>query len=93
VKACILVRLREGILDVPGTSVLRSLHGLGFIEVTDLRVGKVIEVELDGRDPIAARRRLEEMCERLLANPVIERYAIEIAPSAAAALARPEGTG
>jgi phosphoribosylformylglycinamidine synthase PurS subunit len=77
-RARVLVRLKEGILDAPGTSVRRSLHALGFAEVVELRVGKVIDVDLDTDDPVRARRRLEEMCERLLANPVIERCTIEI---------------
>jgi phosphoribosylformylglycinamidine synthase PurS subunit len=84
-RARVLVRLKEGILDAPGTSVRRSLHALGFAEVAELRVGKVIDVELDTDDPVRARRRLEEMCDRLLANPVIEQCTIEIASESAAA--------
>jgi phosphoribosylformylglycinamidine synthase PurS subunit len=78
-RARVLVRLKEGILDAPGTSVRRSLHALGFAEVVELRMGKVIDVELDTDDPVRARRRLQEMCDRLLANPVIEQCTIEIA--------------
>jgi phosphoribosylformylglycinamidine synthase len=77
-KARVLVRLKDGILDAPATSVKRSLHALGFGEVAELRMGKVIDLDLDVDDPAAARRRVEEMCERLLANPVIERCTIEI---------------
>ncbi|HVQ77708.1 MAG TPA: phosphoribosylformylglycinamidine synthase subunit PurS [Candidatus Binatia bacterium] len=90
-KARVLVRLKDGILDVPGTSVKRSLHALGFGEVVDVRLGKVIDVDLDLDDPAAARRRLEAMCERLLANPVIERCTIEIAPEGAPGLATTRG--
>jgi phosphoribosylformylglycinamidine synthase PurS subunit len=85
VKARVLVRLKESILDAPGTSVRRSLHALGFAEVVELRMGKVIDVDLDTDDPVRARQRLEQMCERLLANPVIERCTIEIAAEGAGA--------
>lgn len=79
-RARVLVRLKPGILDVPGTSVSRALRGLGFAEVSDVRIGKVIELELDAPDPAEGRRRVEEMCARLLANPVMEEYAVEIVP-------------
>jgi phosphoribosylformylglycinamidine synthase subunit PurS len=95
-RARVLVRLKQGILDAPGTSVRRSLHALGFAEVAELRMGKVIDMDLDIDDPVWARRRLEEMCERLLANPVIEQCTIEIAPERASArspLARAEDAG
>jgi phosphoribosylformylglycinamidine synthase PurS subunit len=78
VKARVLVRLKPGILDVQGASVQRALHGLGFGEVQELRVGKVLELELDGVGSEAARRRIEEMCARLLTNPVIEDYTVEV---------------
>jgi phosphoribosylformylglycinamidine synthase PurS subunit len=78
VKARVLVRLKPGILDVQGASVQRALHGLGFGEVQELRVGKVLELELDGVAGEAARRRIEEMCARLLTNPVIEDYTVEV---------------
>ena len=76
-KARVLVRLKPGILDVQGASVQRALHGLGFGEVQELRVGKVLELELDSGGE-AARRRIEEMCARLLTNPVIEDYTVEV---------------
>jgi len=76
-KVRVLVRLKPGILDVQGASVRRALVGLGFTEVTDLRIGKVIEVELDAPTPEAARARTEEMCRKLLANPVLEEFTIE----------------
>jgi phosphoribosylformylglycinamidine synthase subunit PurS len=78
VKARVLVRLKPGILDVQGASVQRALHGLGFGEVQELRVGKVLELELDGVASEAARQRIEEMCARLLTNPVIEDYTVEV---------------
>jgi phosphoribosylformylglycinamidine synthase subunit PurS len=77
-KARVLVRLKPGILDVQGQSVRRALHGLGFGELQDLRVGKVVELELTGIDGEAGRRRIEEMCARLLANPVTEDFTVEL---------------
>jgi phosphoribosylformylglycinamidine synthase len=78
-KARVLVRLKPGILDVQGAAVKRALTGLGFDELTDLRVGKVIEVELAARSAAEARQRVGEMCRQLLANPVLEDYTIEMA--------------
>jgi phosphoribosylformylglycinamidine synthase subunit PurS len=78
VTARLLIRLKPGILDVQGVSVQRALGGLGFPEVCGVRVGKVIELELDGRDQEAARQRIDEMCARLLVNPVIEDVSVEI---------------
>lgn len=77
-RARILVRLKRGILDVQGTAVKRALEGLGFAEVKDLRIGKVLEVELELPDRTRAQDRLEEMCRKLLANPVLEEYTVEI---------------
>jgi phosphoribosylformylglycinamidine synthase len=76
-KVRVLVRLKPGILDVQGAAVKRALSGLGFTDVTDLRVGKVIEVEVEAATPAAARARAAEMCDKLLANPVLEEYTIE----------------
>ena len=78
-KVRVLVRLKPGILDVQGAAVKRALLGLGFDEVTDLRVGKVIEVELPIGSPAAARQRVGEMCRQLLANPILEDYTLEMA--------------
>jgi phosphoribosylformylglycinamidine synthase len=79
VKVRVLVRLKPGILDVQGAAVKRALAGLGFAEVADLRVGKVIDVELDATTAEDARARVREMCRQLLANPVLEEYTIEMA--------------
>ncbi len=76
-KIRVLIRLKPGILDVQGAAVKRALTGLGFSELTGLRVGKVIEVELDAPTPEAARQRVGEMCRQLLANPILEDYALE----------------
>ena len=76
-KVRVLVRLKPGILDVQGTAVKRALGGLGFGDVGDLRVGKMIEVDVDAASVDAARVRVDEMCRKLLANPVLEDYTIE----------------
>lgn len=76
-KLRVIVRLRPGIMDVQGAAVKRALDGLGFEELRDLRVGKVIEMELSGVSPDTARARVDEMCRKLLANPLLEDYAIE----------------
>lgn len=77
-KARVLVRLKQGILDAQGASVKRALEGLGFPEVQDVRVGKVLDLELAGASADQARTRIEEMCARLLANPVIEDFTVEV---------------
>jgi phosphoribosylformylglycinamidine synthase PurS subunit len=78
-KLRVLIRLKSGILDVQGAAVKRALDGLGFADLNDLRVGKLIEVDVDAASPEAARARVDEMCRRLLANPVLEEYTIELA--------------
>lgn len=79
-KARVTITLKPGVLDPQGQAVAHALHGLGYAEVAGARQGKLIELELTGDDPAAAEARLREMCERLLANTVIERYAVEIEP-------------
>ncbi len=70
-RARVLVRPKEGILDPQGQTVHRALEALGFAGVSNVHVGRLIELELE--DP----QRLPEMCERLLANPLIEDWEIE----------------
>jgi len=70
--------LKEGVLDPQGKAVERSLHSLGYQEVQDVRVGKYIEISLDAPSRQAAEARIGEMCDKLLANPVIEDYRFEI---------------
>jgi phosphoribosylformylglycinamidine synthase subunit PurS len=76
-RATVLVRPKEGILDPQGQAVEGSLRQLGF-PVTAARVGKVVDLEVEGDDPDAARKELERMCEQLLANPLIESYEVEV---------------
>jgi phosphoribosylformylglycinamidine synthase PurS subunit len=78
VKARIVVRLRPGVLDPQGTTIRKALEGLGFPEVQELRVGKILELTLEETDRARARARLDEMCKKLLANPVIEDYTCEV---------------
>jgi len=75
-KIRVLVRLKSGIMDVQGAAVKRALAGLGFSEIADLRIGKVIELELDDATP-DVHARVREMCGQLLANPILEDFTIE----------------
>jgi phosphoribosylformylglycinamidine synthase len=72
VKARVLIRPKEGILDPQGQAVERALPALGFEGVSHVRIGRLVELEVE--DP----SRLEEMCERLLANPLIEDYEVVV---------------
>jgi phosphoribosylformylglycinamidine synthase len=76
-KARVVVTLKRSVLDPQGQAVGRALSSLGFDEVKGVRLGKVIELDLDGEDAAKARERLVAMCEKLLANTVIEEYRIE----------------
>jgi phosphoribosylformylglycinamidine synthase PurS subunit len=76
-KARVYVTLKRGVLDPQGKAVCTSLHQLGYREVTDVRIGKCMEVSLGGLQRQEAERRLQAMCEKLLANPVIEDYRFE----------------
>ena len=78
-KAFVTVGLKPGVLDVQGKAVAGALHDLGFGGVDDARVGKVIELSLNGMDRATAEAEVKEMCEKLLANTVIESYRVEIA--------------
>ena len=69
---------RPGILDPQGGVIERALPALGWANVSHVRVGKSLRLEIDAADEAAARTQVEEMCRKLLANPVIEDYTIEI---------------
>jgi len=77
VTAKIFVTLKQGVLDPQGQAVQRALGRLGFQEVQEARIGKFIELRLDGT-PAEARARVEKMCEELLANTVVEDYRYEL---------------
>ena len=77
-KANVYVTLKESVLDPQGDAVRRSLGVMGYEGVESLRIGKFIEVEIAGKDKAEAQKQLEEMSDKLLANPVIENYRVEI---------------
>jgi len=78
-KAKIHVTLKNGVLDPQGKAIESALEHLGFSDVGAVRVGKYIEVELKEENAETARTRVEEMCEKLLANTVIEKYSVAVA--------------
>jgi phosphoribosylformylglycinamidine synthase len=77
-KARVFVTLKNGVLDPQGKAIGHALNGLGFEQVRDVRQGKVIDIALAENDAAKARAALKEMCEKLLANTVIEKYEIEL---------------
>ena len=76
--AKIYVTPKKGVLDPQGKAVAQSLHALGFDEVGDVRIGKYMEITLDGATADGAKERIREMCQKLLANGVIEDFRFEI---------------
>jgi phosphoribosylformylglycinamidine synthase len=83
-EAEVRVLLKPGVNDPQGLSIRGGLHALGFAEVSSVRAGKLIVVELEAEDETQAQARLTQMCEQLLANPVIEQYSFAIRPAPAA---------
>ncbi len=80
-KAIVDIYLKEGVLDPQGKAVHHALHSLGFRDVEDVRVGKQIVLTLKGEKSVdEAKEEVAQMCEKLLANTVIEDYKIEIVP-------------
>ena len=79
--ASVFVALKPGVNDPQGNAVLGGLRSLGFSSVADVRVGKYVTLNLDAADEAAAAAQVGEMCEKLLANPVIESYRIEVGPA------------
>jgi phosphoribosylformylglycinamidine synthase len=77
-KARVHVMLKDGVLDPQGEAVRHALGALGFQGVRGVRQGKVIELDLEGTDHAAAEAEVRAMCEKLLANMVIERFSVEI---------------
>ena len=78
-KATVHVFLKPGVLDVQGKAVEQALHGLGWHDVEHVRVGKTIEFDLKSADKAAAEAEVKAMCDKLLANTVIESYRVEVA--------------
>lgn len=77
-KANVYVTLKEGVLDPQGDAVRKSLHVLDYKGVSEVRIGKFVEVWLDAADKETAQRQLQEMSDKLLANPVIENFRVEM---------------
>jgi phosphoribosylformylglycinamidine synthase len=78
VKATVHVFLKPGVLDVQGKAVEQALHGLGWGGVSQVRVGRTIEFDLAAKDAAAAEAEVKAMCDKLLANTVIESYRVEV---------------
>ncbi len=78
-KARVTIMLKSGVLDVQGEAVRHALGTLGFAGVTGVRQGKLIELDLASDDRVAAEAEVKAMCDKLLANTVIESYRVEIA--------------
>jgi len=74
----IFVSLKEGVLDPQGKAIERSLHTLGYSEVRDVRMGKYLEIDFEAASRSEVEARVREMCDKLLANPVIEDYRFEV---------------
>ncbi len=81
-QAKVYVTLKPTVNDPQGVTVRGALHTLGFPTVTDVRVGKLIEIQLDAASAAEAKQRIETMCKQLLANPVIERFTFELVEAA-----------
>ncbi|HMI95203.1 MAG TPA: phosphoribosylformylglycinamidine synthase subunit PurS [Micropepsaceae bacterium] len=79
-KARVFVTLKNGVLDPQGKAIGHALNNLGFDAVGEVRQGKVIDIELADKDESRARADLKDMCEKLLANTIIEKYEIELKP-------------
>ena len=77
-KAKIIVNLKEIVLDPQGETILHSLNEMGYDEINKVRQGKIFSVEIDEQDEAKARKTLEEIAHKVLSNPVIENYKIEI---------------
>jgi len=77
-KARVFVTLKNGVLDPQGKAIGHALNNLGFGSVGDVRQGKVIDIEIEEKDEAKAKADLKDMCEKLLANTIIEKYEIEL---------------
>jgi phosphoribosylformylglycinamidine synthase len=75
-RIAVTISPRQGILDPQGKAVADALHSLDFAEVRDVRVGRFLVMQLEAPDGAAASERVREMCEKLLANPVVEDFHI-----------------
>jgi len=78
IKATVYITIKQSVLDPQGNAVQGALHSMGFQEVEKVRIGKYMELNLDTTDRKEAEARLKEMCEKLLANTVVEDYRYEL---------------
>ncbi|AZK48737.1 phosphoribosylformylglycinamidine synthase subunit PurS [Paenibacillus woosongensis] len=78
IKASVYVTIKQSVLDPQGVAVQGALHSMGFAEVESVRIGKYLELQLDTNDRNEAEARVKEMCEKLLANTVVEDYRFEL---------------
>ncbi len=90
-RAEVHVTFKTGVLDPQGETVARSLRSLGFEGVSQVQIGRFIQVDLEGQDSEQVAAAVELMCQELLANPVLEQYRIEVLPLAAGDVSGPEG--
>ena len=77
-KVHIHISLKNGVLDPQGKAIENALTNLGFDKVENVRQGKFIELDIDENDPVEAQKQATEMCEKLLANTVIENYRVDL---------------
>jgi len=77
-RARVYITLKPGVLDPQGKTIKNALESLGFRGITDVRMGKYLELELNHSRATVAKRDVERMCQKLLANPVVETYRVEI---------------
>ena len=77
-KVTVTIDRRPEIADPEGTTVRRALHDLGFTEAMEVRMDRVIHLDVEGDDPVVVKARVEEMCRQLLANPVLEDFEVEV---------------
>ena len=87
-RARVFVTLKQSVFDPQGTTVAEALHTLGYANVRDVRQGKYFELDIDASSPEEARRVAAEAADKLLANPVIESFRIEVDAAAPAEMAR-----
>ncbi|MBI3873266.1 MAG: phosphoribosylformylglycinamidine synthase subunit PurS [candidate division Zixibacteria bacterium] len=78
VTGTVTVRLKPGVLDPQGQAIRRALEQMGFESVHNVRTGRTFEIQLDAPDPASAHGRLTEMSQKLLANPVVETFSVEV---------------
>ena len=77
-RVTVTVNRRPEIADPEGTTIKRALHDLGYTETTDVRMDRVIHLQVEGDDADEVRSRVEEMCKQVLANPVLEDFSVEV---------------